>query len=90
MTQEEFSYWADRDLEKLRDLLEEEARKVGVEIEDRYLIMAGELMLAGWTPEFEVQMQCMSWYWRRPKRVPWSRGKLFRSTDQAWNAYQQE
>ena len=91
MTQEEFDFWSTHDLDKLKDLLEEEALSVGAEIENYYLVKAGELMLAGWKPEYQrLDMACMAWSWRRPKKLPWTKGKLFHSTNQAWNAMVKE
>lgn len=57
-----------------------------------------DLWQAGWTSEcanppsegFWGQTQVMSWYWRRPPRRKGKRGRLYLSTNQAWNALQKE
>jgi hypothetical protein len=91
MTKEEFAYWDSEDPQKLKDRIAEEGRKLAQTWEDEYLVKAGDLMLAGWKPEYErPDMPCMSWSWRRPAKFPRSIGKLFRSTDQAWNAMMKE
>lgn len=91
MTKEEFWFWAHEDPEKLKSRVSEEGRKLAQTWEDEYLVKAGDLMLAGWKAEYNrLDMPCMSWSWRRPARFPRSMGRLFRSTDQAWNAYQKE
>jgi hypothetical protein len=91
MTQEEFNFRFIDDPQKLRDLIDEEGRKIMAKMEDRYLVMAGELMLAGWKPEYDrPDTRCMAWCWRRPPKTAWTRGRLFRSTDQAWNAMMKE
>ena len=73
-----------------REQLEIYAAQLRAEHHDEYLGYALELMLAGWTmnespyPTGDV----MGFYWRRPPR-PGTRdrkGRLFRSTDQAYKA----
>lgn len=58
---------------------------------------ATPLMLAGWTMEnvnpnnskdFWRQTQIMSLYWRAPSKRPGKPGRLYRSTQQAFNAMQ--
>lgn len=57
-----------------------------------------ELWAAGWksenanpvSPGFWGQTQVMSWYWRRPPRRVDSKGMLFLSTQQAFNALKRE
>jgi hypothetical protein len=57
--------------------------------EQEYLIKAGDLMLAGWTPDpVDHRNDMMSWKWRRPARRKNSKGMRFHSTDQAWNYLQ--
>lgn len=52
--------------------------------ENNYLVMAGDLMLAGWHAEpLNPNDPMMSWRWRRPGPRG---GRLFLSTDQAFNA----
>lgn len=89
MTRAEFEYWASEDINRLRERIAEEGVKLRAENEDRYLVKAGDLILAGWSPEYDVKRQpdCMSWYWRRPARRS-GKGMLFRSTDQAWRHLQ--
>lgn len=91
MTKAEFYFWADKDPDKLKSRVAEEGRKLAKTLEDEYLVKAGELMLAGWKPEYSrPDAPCMSWYWRRLAKFPRSIGRLFRSTDQAWNSMMKE
>lgn len=56
---------------------------------DRDMDQAIELWLAGWTSEtpYECQkLMVMSWYWRRPPRTKNRPGRLYLSTQQAYNA----
>ena len=73
-----------------KEQLEIYAAQLQAEHNDVYLGAAIELMLAGWTmtespfPKGDI----MGFYWRRPVR-PGTRdrkGKMFRSTDQAYKA----
>lgn len=67
MTKAEFDFWADEDPDKLKSRVAEEGRKLAKTWEDEYLVQAGDLMLAGWKPEYNrPDTPCMSWYWRRP------------------------
>lgn len=58
----------------------------------RDMEQAIELWLAGWTSEtpHESQTDVMSWCWRRPPRTKSRPGKLFLSTQQAYNAMKKE
>lgn len=52
----------------------------------KYRAMAMALITAGWV--FEMSDYCddmMSWYWRSPPKRKGSQGRLYRSTDQAYN-----
>lgn len=63
------------------------------EMNERDLGKATELWLAGWkseTPYPQTQKDIMSWYWRRPPRGNRKKGRLFLSTDQAYNALLRE
>lgn len=62
-----------------------------MDLED--LDQAMELWGAGWTSETPYkaqQIHIMSWYWRRPSKRKGSKGRLFLSTNQAYNAYKKE
>lgn len=48
-----------------------------------------ELWLAGWKTEGGGP-DSWQWYWRRPPKGNRPKGKLFRSTNQAWNALKKE
>ncbi len=58
-----------------------------------------QLSAAGWKAEiqkhhtahpFTGNTDVMSWYWRRPARRKGSKGRLYLSTNQAWNAMRKE
>lgn len=59
---------------------------------------AMDLWAAGWKSElprtpgenFWSQVQVMSYYWRRPSKRKGSKGRLFLSTNQAWQALRRE
>jgi hypothetical protein len=62
----------------------------GCRREDRK--QANELLAAGWTivlPDSH-DAPVMAWYWRRPPKRVGSKGRLFMSTNQAWNAMRKE
>jgi hypothetical protein len=91
----EMDYWlAEGDVEALRAHCLEMGKVMMEQNEDKYLAMAGELMLAGWKFEYAYvnppgyEHRAMSWYWRRPPRRKGSKGMLFRSTDQAYRHMQ--
>jgi hypothetical protein len=78
-----------------REMLDIYARAAYKESNDAQMEKALELSAAGWAPElhdghtphpFTGQVSVMSWYWRRPGKRPGKPGRLFRSTDQAYNA----
>ena len=54
-------------------------------LENRLLVVTGELMLAGWKPEYQPEDHCYKWSWRRPPRRG-SKGRLFHGTQQAYKA----
>jgi hypothetical protein len=52
---------------------------------------AYELWGAGWTSHPQSKgAKVMSWYWRQPPRRPGKPGRLFLSTNQAFNAMKNE
>jgi hypothetical protein len=73
--------------EALKDAVVHESRR-------RYQPLVRTLLAAGWWFELpggpEADDEIMSWYWRRPPRRKGSRGKLYHSTDQAYNALMRE
>lgn len=77
-----------------REQLEIYAAQLRAEHNDVYLGYAIELMLAGWTMNESPYPKgaVMGFYWRRPKREGTRdrKGKLFRSTDQAYRAMRAE
>ena len=55
----------------------------------QYMAKADDLFAAGWSPVWNqtgAAPDLMSWYWRRPPVGRRKHGRLFKSTDQAWNA----
>ena len=58
---------------------------------ERDMEQAIELWLAGWKSEKPSEnSDIMSWYWRRPARRKGSKGMMFLSTQQAFNAMKKE
>lgn len=63
------------------------------EMNERDFPQAMALWAAGWTaetPHAERQEDIMSYYWRRPGRRKGKPGRLFLSTQQAFNALNKE
>jgi len=62
------------------------------EQDEKDMEQAIALWLAGWTSETPspTQERVMSWYWRRPSRRKGKPGRLFLSTNQAFNAMMKE
>jgi hypothetical protein len=85
----ELEYCQAKDMEKFRSIFDEMCAAYRSLDEDRCLEKAGELMLAGWTPEYEGDY-CMWWHWRRPPRRAERKGRWFGSTDQAYEAMRKE
>jgi hypothetical protein len=87
----EWGSWHADGVAVLRATIKEMAAINEERSEDRYLVMAGELMLAGWTSEEAnpgYESRTMSLYWRRPPRRKDLKGMLFRSTYQAYRHMQ--
>ncbi|MFK5923259.1 MAG: hypothetical protein QM496_13865 [Verrucomicrobiota bacterium] len=78
------------------EMLEIGARNSHKEANEKEMEKALELSSAGWTQEqhvchpFTKSVDVMSWYWRRPARRKGMKGRLFLSTNQAYNAMNRE
>lgn len=47
------------------------------------------LIAAGWIAEpLRADLEPWQWYWRAPKKRTWTKGRLYLSTQQAFNALQ--
>lgn len=69
-----------------KEALKKAGDQLWAELDDRYLGLAIELWISGWTCEpVTSTSQIMSWYWRRPPKPGRTKGRLFHSTDQAYN-----
>ena len=49
-----------------------------------------ELWMAGWVTEENGRDDAWAWYWRRPAKGNRKKGKLFLSTNQAFNSYKKD
>lgn len=69
--------------EDFDEFVEEAGKRCAKDIEDGQLEKAGDLLLAGWSPEpVYPDGPMLGWKWRRPGKRG---GRLFHSTDQAFN-----
>jgi len=82
-----------------REMLDILAKASHQEREKKDMEQALELSAAGWQAEiqphhtphpFTGNVQVMSWYWRRPARRKNQKGRLYLSTNQAWNAMKKQ
>jgi len=78
-----------------QEMLEIAARASHQARNEKDMEKALELSRAGWTPEltdahtphpYTGCVDVMSWFWRSPPHTKTKKGKLYRSTEQAWKA----
>lgn len=71
-----------------RVLLDLVAAATREEMNERDMDQAIDLWLSGWKSETpsSTQVDVMSWYWRSPAKTGRAKGRLYRSTNQAWRA----
>lgn len=81
-------WWMNADGTVDKQKLAIEGERMRREMNERDFEQASALWAAGWTAEtpHATQEDIMSYYWRRPGKRKGKKGRLFLSTNQAYNA----